>query len=223
MLLVGVMRFCTVMLGLVSLNFVPVSFTETVKSSAPFFTVLFAWLILGETTTFWVKVALVPVAGGLGLASAAEMSFNTIGFVAALLNNCVDCVQNVFSKKLLSGRYGFVELQFYTSAAALVVQVRLRALVERRAVPLHRLQCVSVRLCVGLSSRSFPCGYYGTAARSSACSSLSGRPSPQWTCPARPSPMRRGTPLSSSSSPLTPRRTTCSPCSRMHSWASSRL
>ena len=61
--------------------------------------------------------------GGLGLASASELSFNTIGFVAALLNNCVDCVQNVFSKKLLSGRYGFVELQFYTSAAALVVQV----------------------------------------------------------------------------------------------------
>ena len=63
MLLVGVMRFSTVMLGLVSLNFVPVSFTETVKSSAPFFTVLFAWMILGETTTFWVKVALLPVAG----------------------------------------------------------------------------------------------------------------------------------------------------------------
>ena len=61
--------------------------------------------------------------GGLGLASASELSFNTIGFVATLLNNCVDCVQNVFSKKLLSGRYGFVELQFYTSAAALVVQV----------------------------------------------------------------------------------------------------
>ena len=184
MLLVGVMRFSTVMLGLVSLNYVPVSFTETVKSSAPFFTVLFAWMILGESTSFWVKVSLIPVAGrypllltpahaydrtppcplttvscdvavcaswphprrmasrggwstltyvclwcrcctgGLGLASAAEMSFNTIGFLAALLNNCVDCIQNVFSKKLLSGRYGFVELQFYTSAAALVVQVK---------------------------------------------------------------------------------------------------
>ena len=63
MVLVGVMRFSTVMLGLVSLNYVPVSFTETVKSSAPFFTVLFAWLILGETTSMWVKLALVPVAG----------------------------------------------------------------------------------------------------------------------------------------------------------------
>ena len=42
MLAVGLMRFVTIMLGLVSLKFVAVSFTETVKSSAPFFTVIFA-------------------------------------------------------------------------------------------------------------------------------------------------------------------------------------
>ncbi len=57
------------------------------------------------------------------MASLTEASFNTIGFTAALLNNCVDCIQNVFSKKLLSGRYNYISLQFYTSAAALVVQV----------------------------------------------------------------------------------------------------
>lgn len=62
-------------------------------------------------------------AGGLALASAVELSFNTAGFIAALLNNCVDCIQNVFSKKLLMGRYSYVELQFFTSAAALVVQI----------------------------------------------------------------------------------------------------
>ena len=117
------MRFSTVMLGLVSLDYVPVSFTETIKSSAPFFTVLFAWLILGEHTTTAVKLSLLPIAGGLALASATELRFNTIGFTAALLNNCVDCVQNVFSKKLLNGRYSYIELQYYTSAAALVVQV----------------------------------------------------------------------------------------------------
>jgi hypothetical protein len=39
MLLVGVMRGATVLCGLVSLAHVAVSFTETIKSSAPFFTV----------------------------------------------------------------------------------------------------------------------------------------------------------------------------------------
>ena len=42
MSLVGLMRVATVMLGLVSLKYVAVSFTETIKASAPFFTVVFA-------------------------------------------------------------------------------------------------------------------------------------------------------------------------------------
>ena len=39
MILVGIMRGATVICGLVSLSHVAVSFTETIKSSAPFFTV----------------------------------------------------------------------------------------------------------------------------------------------------------------------------------------
>ena len=42
MALVGLMRFTTVLAGLISLKYVAVSFTETIKSSAPFFTVIFA-------------------------------------------------------------------------------------------------------------------------------------------------------------------------------------
>ncbi|KTF76309.1 hypothetical protein cypCar_00049250 [Cyprinus carpio] len=50
MLFVGLMRFTTVVLGLVSLKNVAVSFAETVKSSAPIFTVIMSRLILGEYT-----------------------------------------------------------------------------------------------------------------------------------------------------------------------------
>ena len=45
------MRVLTVLLGLVSLKYVAVSFTETIKSSAPFLTVIFAKLMLGEHTS----------------------------------------------------------------------------------------------------------------------------------------------------------------------------
>ena len=62
---------------------------------------------------------------GLAMAASAELSFNFVGFFAACMCNCIDCIQNVFSKKLLSGRYTSVELQFYTSAAALLVQFPL--------------------------------------------------------------------------------------------------
>ena len=123
MAVVGCMRFLTVVLGLVSLKYVAVSFTETVKSSAPFFTVIFARMMLGERTSLPVNLSLIPVIGGLALCSATELSFNYIGFFAAVFNNCIDCVQNVFSKKLLSTHYNYVNLQFYTSVAALVVQL----------------------------------------------------------------------------------------------------
>lgn len=90
MLFVGLMRFATVVLGLVSLKNVAVSFAETVKSSAPIFTVIMSRLILGEYTGLLVNLSLVPVMGGLALCTATEMSFNILGFSAALSTNIMD-------------------------------------------------------------------------------------------------------------------------------------
>ncbi|KAM4651564.1 solute carrier family 35 member E2B isoform 1-T4 [Discoglossus pictus] len=126
MLFVGLMRFVTVVLGLVSLKNVAVSFAETVKSSAPIFTVIMSRLILGEYTGMMVNLSLLPVMAGLALCTATEISFNILGFSAALSTNIMDCLQNVFSKKLLSGdkyRFSPPELQFYTSAAAVIMLI----------------------------------------------------------------------------------------------------
>lgn len=126
MFFVGLMRFTTVVLGLVSLKNIAVSFAETVKSSAPIFTVIMSRLILGEYTGLWVNLSLMPIMGGLALCTVTEINFNMLGFSAALSTNIMDCLQNVFSKKLLSGdKYKFSppELQFYTSAAAVVMLI----------------------------------------------------------------------------------------------------
>ena len=64
---------------------------------------------------------LLPVVAGLILCSASELRFDAIGFVAAVLNNCADCVQNVMSKRLLA-HLKPTQLQFYTSVAALGLQ-----------------------------------------------------------------------------------------------------
>lgn len=122
---VGGMRFSTVVLGLVSLKHVAASFTETIKASAPFFTVIIAYLMLGEKTSPDVCLALVPVAGGLVLTSYTELSFNIVGFGAAVATNVIECVQNVFSKRLLATDYTASQLQFYTSITALVLQAPL--------------------------------------------------------------------------------------------------
>lgn len=125
MLVVGSMRFGTVILGLLALKFVAVSFNETVKSSAPIFTVMISWLILGERTGLFINLSLVPVMGGLALCTVNELSFNFQGFVAAMGTNVVECLQNVYSKMLISGQYKYTpaELQFYTSLASIVVQI----------------------------------------------------------------------------------------------------
>ncbi|XP_068934828.1 solute carrier family 35 member E2B isoform X3 [Petaurus breviceps papuanus] len=108
MIFVGLMRFATVVLGLVSLKNVAVSFAETVKSSAPIFTVIMSRMILGEYTGLLVNLSLIPVMGGLALCTATEISFNVLGFSAALSTNIMDCAP---------------ELQFYTSAAAVVMLI----------------------------------------------------------------------------------------------------
>jgi len=121
---VGGLRFCTVLFGLLALNYVAVSFTETVKSSAPAFTVVISRLILGQVTGVYVKLSLIPVMGGLALCSANELSFNIIGFFFALTTNVSECAQNVYSKMLISGenfRYTPSEMQFYTSVASFAV------------------------------------------------------------------------------------------------------
>lgn len=77
-------------LGLVALNYVAVSFTETIKSSAPMFTVLITRCLLKETTGLWVNLSLIPVMGGLALATATELSFDLRGFLAAMLTNLTE-------------------------------------------------------------------------------------------------------------------------------------
>eukprot|EP00095_Tigriopus_kingsejongensis_P003128 maker-scaffold438_size171652-snap-gene-0.34 protein:Tk03128 transcript:maker-scaffold438_size171652-snap-gene-0.34-mRNA-1 annotation:"solute carrier family 35 member e2" len=126
MLVVGGLRFATVLLGLVALNYVEVSFTETVKSSAPAFTVLISRCLTGEVTGLYVNLSLLPVMAGLALCSANELSFHILGFLAALGTNVSECLQNVFSKVLISGesyQYSPVEMQYYTSLTSLLIQV----------------------------------------------------------------------------------------------------
>tara|TARA_B110000208_G_scaffold184796_1_gene239061 strand:- start:496 stop:1563 length:1068 start_codon:yes stop_codon:yes gene_type:complete len=167
--LVGFMRGLTVVLGLVSLKHVAASFTEAIKSSAPLFTVIFAFLILRVRTrcvvtaarvsrdnfcavrcarcshalrahyplpltpppypllfrSVRVMLSLIPVMLGLVVTSGTELSFEMVGFLAALSTNCIDCVQNVFSKRLMQEDLSPVQLQFYTSAAAITMQLPL--------------------------------------------------------------------------------------------------
>ncbi|KAK1301740.1 hypothetical protein QJS10_CPB12g00165 [Acorus calamus] len=84
-----------------SLGKVAVSFTHTIKAMEPFFSVILSAMFLGEFPTIWVVLSLVPIVGGVGLASLTEASFNWAGFWSAMASNLTNQSRNVLSKKFM--------------------------------------------------------------------------------------------------------------------------
>ena len=119
----------------ISLGKVAVSFTHTIKAMEPFFSVLFSYLFLGATPSPAVVAALVPVVGGVAMASLAEASFNWIGFGAAMGSNVVFQSRNVFSKKVMAGNKKGVKMDNITLFSVMtllsaVISLPLAVLVE---------------------------------------------------------------------------------------------
>ncbi|KAJ8546574.1 hypothetical protein K7X08_034084 [Anisodus acutangulus] len=84
-----------------SLGKVSVSFTHTIKALEPFFSVGLSAMFLGEFPTVWVISSLLPIVGGVGLASLTEVSFNWSGFWSAMASNLANQSRNVLSKKIM--------------------------------------------------------------------------------------------------------------------------
>lgn len=89
-----------------SLGKVSVAFTHTVKSTEPFFSVALTPSILGDVPTWGILGSLFPIVAGVVLASATDVSFNWIGFFAAVGSNLAMQSRNVLSKKLMDSGIG---------------------------------------------------------------------------------------------------------------------
>lgn len=85
----------------ISLGKVAVSFTHTIKSCEPFFSVILSAIFLGDIPSVALVLSLVPLVGGIALASFTEPSFNWVGLFAALGSNITFTSRNVFSKKVM--------------------------------------------------------------------------------------------------------------------------
>lgn len=80
-----------------------VSFGHIVKASEPVLSSLLNFLFMGEVLKWQVYASLLPIIGGVGLASASEMSFNWLCFGAAMGSNLGSAARAVYSKKVMSG------------------------------------------------------------------------------------------------------------------------
>ncbi|KAJ9566878.1 hypothetical protein OSB04_002844 [Centaurea solstitialis] len=92
--------FCiNIVLGNVSLRYIPVSFMQTIKS----FTLQQQWMVWRKYFDWRIWASLVPIVGGILLTSVTELSFNALGFCAALFGCLATSTKTILAESLLHG------------------------------------------------------------------------------------------------------------------------
>jgi len=81
-----------------------VSFAHIVKASEPVVTCLLNFVLLGQVLPTSVYLTLLPIIGGVGIASMKELSFTMLALGAAMLSNVSSAARGVLSKKTMSGK-----------------------------------------------------------------------------------------------------------------------
>lgn len=81
-----------------------VSFTQIVKAAEPVFTAGLSGVFLGQVFHPAVYAALIPIIGGVAIASLGELSFSWIAFGGAMISNITFAFRAILSKKLMGGK-----------------------------------------------------------------------------------------------------------------------
>lgn len=115
--------FCAnIVFGNFAIRYIPISFMQTVKSSVPVFTVVVQYLVYRTTLSRVVYYSLIPVVGGVALASCTEMNFVMGGFLCALFGSLLTAIQAVMLHSTAM-KLNPVNLILYTSPISLLLLV----------------------------------------------------------------------------------------------------
>ncbi|XP_061341951.1 UDP-galactose transporter 1-like [Gastrolobium bilobum] len=115
--------FCiNIVLGNVSLRYIPVSFMQTIKSFTPATTVLLQWLVWRKYFEWRIWASLIPIVGGILLTSVTELSFNMFGFFAALFGCLATSTKTILAESLLHGyKFDSINTVYYMAPFATMI------------------------------------------------------------------------------------------------------
>jgi len=92
--------------AVVSLGAGAVSFTHIVKASEPVVSAALSALLLGAYSHPITYLTLLPIVGGVALASLKELSFTWLGFIAAVVSNVSSALRGILAKKTMGDGIG---------------------------------------------------------------------------------------------------------------------
>jgi drug/metabolite transporter (DMT)-like permease len=119
--------FClSVVLGNVSLSYIPVSFTQAIGATTPAFTAVLSFIIFAQSEHWKVYMSLIPIIVGIIIASHAEPLFHIIGFIAAVSATSARAMKSVLQGHLLADpqeRMGSLSLLMYMAPMACVALI----------------------------------------------------------------------------------------------------
>ncbi|XP_009358832.2 probable sugar phosphate/phosphate translocator At3g11320 [Pyrus x bretschneideri] len=130
--------FCfSVVCGNVSLRYIPVSFNQAVSSTTPFFTAVFAFLIIKKREAWLTYAALIPVVAGVIVASGGEPSFQFFGFIMCITATSARAFKSVLQQILLSSdgeKLDSMNLLLYMAPLAVAFLLPATLLMEKNVV-----------------------------------------------------------------------------------------
>jgi solute carrier family 35, member E1 len=94
----------THVLGVISFGAGAISFTHILKATEPVWSALILGVCFREILPIPVYLSLIPIIGGVGLASLKELSFTWLSFTSGTLSAVTSASKAILSKKVLSGK-----------------------------------------------------------------------------------------------------------------------
>ncbi|XP_047319818.1 probable sugar phosphate/phosphate translocator At1g12500 [Impatiens glandulifera] len=126
--------FCfSVVCGNTSLRYLPVSFNQAIGATTPFFTAIFAFLIICKKESAEVYLALLPVVLGIVLASNSEPLFHLFGFIICVGSTAGRALKSVVQGIILtseSEKLHSMNLLLYMAPMAALILLPLTLYIE---------------------------------------------------------------------------------------------